>query len=79
MSDLASYLGRFLQRPVIDRIGLTGAFDFEYDSSGDEASSNEEHADSIIASVNGIGLRLKSGQGPIRILVIDSVAKPSPN
>lgn len=79
MSDLASYLGRFLQRPVIDRTGLTGAFDFEYDSSGDEASSNEEYADSIIASINGIGLRLKNGHGSIRILVIDSVAKPSPN
>jgi uncharacterized protein (TIGR03435 family) len=70
-------LSTLLARTVVDRTGLEGAFDFGYQYVADHPKGESIHA--IFASVEAIGLKLESGQGAIRSLVIDSAAKPSEN
>jgi uncharacterized protein (TIGR03435 family) len=74
---LSSRLSRFLKCPVLDETGLDGSFDFQYDYVGDDSSDN--YVASILTSVQGIGLKLKAGKGPIDTIIIDDAQKPSEN
>jgi uncharacterized protein (TIGR03435 family) len=77
MAQLAEYLRRRTERPVMDQTGLQGSFDFEY-------RNNDEQNDAditgfLITAMKAIGLELKSSKGRIETIVIDHVEKPSPN
>jgi len=77
MALVAKRLSSDVKRPIIDRTGLDGAYDFDY-----ELDRNPDGWDAVsaaIASVHGIGLKLESGKGPVEVLVIDSIAKPTAN
>jgi uncharacterized protein (TIGR03435 family) len=77
MALLTARLSSYLERPVIDQTGLEGAFDFQY-----EFSSNDPATDVIsviMASLQGLGLKLAAGKGPVESLVIDQVAHPVAN
>lgn len=77
MPLLAKRLSDAVGRPVIDQTGLEGAFDFDFDL--DRTWDGWDPASAAMAAAQGIGLRLKSGRGPLDVLVIDSVAKPTAN
>lgn len=80
MPQLAKRLSGYLRRPVLDRTGLTGSFDFKFEY--ESRPSNDSRADttsSIFASVEGLGLKLESAKGPVETIVIDHVEKPSGN
>lgn len=71
-------LGSVVGRPVIDKTGLTGAYYLNLKWAGDTA------ADSPLPSLPAalreqFGLELKSETGPVDVLVIDHVEKPTPN
>lgn len=67
MAQLAELLSRRLDRPVIDKTGLSGAFDLDL-----------KWADtSIFAALEAeLGLKLEAAKGPVDILVIDHVEQP---
>jgi bla regulator protein blaR1 len=70
VSNLSSQLGR----PVIDRTGLTGHYDFKLQWAPDS------NGPSIFTAIQEqLGLRLESERGPVDILVIDRAEKPSEN
>jgi len=88
MTRLAVYLGPpHTSRPVVDRTGLTGSFDFQLDLSryilDPETGKPIHHARGAIdeegALVRGLreqlGLALKPGRAPIDVLVVDHVLK----
>jgi len=80
MPQLASRLSRYLHRPVLDQTGLAGSFDFKFNY--ESRPADDSHLDiisSIFASIEGIGLKLQSAKGPVEIIVIDYVEKPSRN
>jgi uncharacterized protein (TIGR03435 family) len=79
MPQLATRLSSWLGRPVIDKTGIQGSFDFEFHSGEDDSSSSMDITDSILTSINSIGLNLKSSRGPVETIVIDHVEGPSPN
>ncbi len=75
-------------RPVIDRTGLSGTFDFSLEwtqaVSNDMAlgpnAPGEEPGPSIAQAMKQqLGLKLESTKGPVEILVIDHVGQPSEN
>jgi uncharacterized protein (TIGR03435 family) len=71
-----------MERPVIDKTGISGSFDFEYKD--EEADTNaqvtrDDIVSSILTSVRGIGLKLTPAKAPMETIVIDHVEKPSPN
>jgi uncharacterized protein (TIGR03435 family) len=77
MPILASRLSRYLERPVLDQTEITGFFDFKFVYAADEPHPDVVSA--ILASAQGIGLRLASGRGPVETITIDHVEKPSSN
>jgi uncharacterized protein (TIGR03435 family) len=78
MSQLANRMSGWLERPVQDQTELQGSFDFEYQT-GDDYDLRIDVDSSIIASLNGLGLKLKSSKGPVEAIVVDHVEKPSAN
>lgn len=77
MPQLAARLSQVLERPVIDKTGLDGSFDFRYEYAADEASP--DRATSVLRSVQELGLKLESGKGPVQTIVIDRAERPSGN
>lgn len=69
-----------IDRPVIDKTGITEKFDFhlEYAPEGADAS-DDATAQSIFSALGQLGLKLELAKGPRDFLVIDSVEKPSEN
>ena len=75
MSRLAQRLGTAAQRPVLDRTGLAGEFDFilEFDDSGFLRPTL------VTAIQEQLGLKLKSTRAPVEVLVVDRAEMPTPN
>lgn len=75
-------LSRKLDRPVIDRTGVAGRFDFHLEFSPGELSSAapDSTAPSIFTAVQDqLGLRLEPARGSVPVLVIDRLERPSAN
>ncbi len=81
--SLTGFLSDALDRTVIDKTGLTGAFDFHLEwapQRTSDAPSDDLGAPSIFTAVQEqLGLRLQAGKGPVEFLVIDHAEKPSGN
>jgi bla regulator protein BlaR1 len=80
-------IGR-VDRPVVDATGLTGRYDFKLTWSpnrGDfaalpgESAADPEGTPFLEAVKEQLGLRLKPGKAPLKVLVIDRVERPSEN
>jgi bla regulator protein BlaR1 len=75
---LHDYAG--LDRPVVDKTGLTGVFDFHLRYAPDGASIDADAEPLIFTAVQEqLGLKLEAAKGPGEFLVIDHVEKPKPN
>jgi uncharacterized protein (TIGR03435 family) len=75
-----------VDRPVLDRTGLAGTFDFslEWSPAPDLAQPPSPQLDDtgptfLEALQEQLGLRLKPATGPVKVLVVDHVEQPSPN
>ncbi|HKO19487.1 MAG TPA: TIGR03435 family protein, partial [Acidobacteriaceae bacterium] len=77
-------LGKYTDRPIFDKTGLTAACDFtlefavERGSPGLEAGPNEPPA-LVTAIQDQLGLRLEPGKAPFDTVVIDHAERPSQN
>jgi uncharacterized protein (TIGR03435 family) len=95
MAWLATWLSRLLGRVVIDQTELSGEYDYQLDYTPDPGQGGAEsiglppgtpqprtetNGPSIFTALQEqLGLRLVSQKGPVEIVVIDSVEKPSAN
>jgi uncharacterized protein (TIGR03435 family) len=78
MELLAGYVGNRLGRIVLDQTALTAAYDFTLDWSLDEAPGSK--APPLVNALREqLGLRLEPQKGPVEVVVIDSIARPSEN
>jgi uncharacterized protein (TIGR03435 family) len=77
LAMLAKRLGQQLGRPVIDRTGIEGEFDFKVDYAIDD---NPDSGSSLLVAVEDqLGLKLVAAKGPLDRLVVDRAEKPSAN
>jgi uncharacterized protein (TIGR03435 family) len=96
LDDLCKQLLGILDRPVINRTGITGRFDIHVDfsregtkmaamplmqpSDGPSSDSDATGPPSIFTALQEqLGLKLEPAKGPIEVLVIDHVERPSQN
>lgn len=95
MADLTRVLTNLLWRPVIDRTGYTAQFEVSLEFAADDAigllsgpyrpdaippAPKEPGGVSIFTAVQEqLGLKLESGKGPVEVLVIDRIERPSTN
>ena len=101
-ASLASTLSQILGRPVIDKTGIKGYYDFKLAFSRDglpnsgpapappggfagpgppgPGANASDPAPSIFTALQEeMGLKLDSAKGPVEVMVIDSVQKPTAN
>jgi uncharacterized protein (TIGR03435 family) len=89
MSDLTSLLQRaVLDRPVVNKTGLSGRYDFDLTWAPDEtqfggevpiAPSDGPSPPLFTAMQEQLGLRLEATRGPVDALVIDTAERPTAN
>ncbi len=69
-----------IPRPVIDRTGLVGSYDFTLHWIQSPDAETDDNADSFHKALKDqLGLELKPARAPVDILVIDHVERPSEN
>jgi len=78
-ASLASVVGQ--GRPMIDKTGLSGRFDFTLEWAPDSVAepSDPVGPTGLQALRDQLGLKLESTKGSVQILVIDRVERPSEN
>jgi uncharacterized protein (TIGR03435 family) len=83
---LPGYVTRGLDRPVEDRTGITGLVDLQLEWSPEltlspaALPSSDPAAVSLFTALQEqLGLRLQPDTGPVEVLVIDSIERPTPN
>jgi uncharacterized protein (TIGR03435 family) len=83
LDEFSKTLRVLVGRPVIDKTGITGRFDirFEFSHVGIEpVDSDPTGPPSIfIALQEQLGLRLEPAKGPVEMLVIDRIERPTGN
>jgi uncharacterized protein (TIGR03435 family) len=90
IADLAGFLSALIARPVVDKTGLRGRFDFHLEYAIDQATAGlqapaAQNADAdnrptIFTAVQEyLGLQLRSDKGPREYLVVDHAEKPAEN
>jgi uncharacterized protein (TIGR03435 family) len=80
MKRLVQYLSYTpgIDRLVVDKTDLAGDYDFTLNSSS--TIDSDATAPSIFTAIQEqLGLKLESTKGPVEVLVIDHIEKPSPN
>jgi uncharacterized protein (TIGR03435 family) len=69
-----------LDRPVIDQTSVEGIFNFHLDFAPSRAFLGPSDAPSIFTALQEqLGLKMESSKGPVEVLVVDSVQRPSEN
>jgi uncharacterized protein (TIGR03435 family) len=88
MPAIASLLSRHLDRPVIDRTGLSGSFDIELEAAEIKAAPDYKPGPSdlalppaagptiFVALQEQLGLKLESVMAPLAVIVIDYAERP---
>jgi len=91
VAEFCRDIQNFVDRPVLDKIGITGLFDFRLEFAADEntpglapgnpaAPSDQPGRPSIFTALQEqLGLKLDAARGPVAFLVIDSIERPSEN
>jgi uncharacterized protein (TIGR03435 family) len=81
MAEFALGMQFFLDRPVVDRTGLEGRWDFELTWTPDETRVTDPNAPPglFTAVQEQLGLKLEPVKAPADVLVVDAVEKPSAN
>jgi uncharacterized protein (TIGR03435 family) len=84
MDELVTVLTSQFGRPVIDKTGLTGKYDFVLKYKGrwdqDRPPDDMDPMPPIDRALTGeLGLKVEAARGPKKVLVIDHIDKPSPN
>jgi uncharacterized protein (TIGR03435 family) len=90
MADLAGGLSDLLERVVVDKTGITGMFHLYLTFTPDDSTIRlpdlpgappppVDGPNVFTALQEQLGLKLESGRGPVEVLVIDHVERPSEN
>ena len=80
-ADLALNLQLVVDRPIVDRTGLTGRYDFVLRYTMDETHATDPNAPPglFTAIREQLGLKLDAVKAPTQVLVVDSVQQPKEN
>jgi uncharacterized protein (TIGR03435 family) len=78
-----------LDRPVVDQTGLGGTYDFDVEYARDSFGAEAATGSGFAAEASGptflealkeqLGLKLVAQKGPVEVVVVDAVARPSEN
>jgi len=81
-ASLVGPLSRQLGRPVRDKTGLSGRYDFTltYSPQITQQAGDDPNAPSVFTALEEqLGLKLESARGPVDVLVVENAEKPQPD
>ena len=79
MERIAAMLANYgADRPVIDRTGIQGIFDFQL-KWVNQPTTNAEDVSFFTAVQEQLGMKLEPATAPVEVLVIDRAERPDPN
>lgn len=86
LSALTDILSAEVERPVVDKTGLTGKYDFhlkwtreQVAASADAGKDTDAAPPLFTALQEQLGLKLQPGKDPVQVLVIDQLKPPTEN
>ena len=84
MATLAGNIARSVRRSVVDKTGLTGTYDLHLEWTDapltDIPNPEVSNRPSIFTAITEqLGLKLESAKGPVEVIVIDRIERPSQN
>jgi uncharacterized protein (TIGR03435 family) len=80
MPELAQMLTSYFSAPVLDRTGLSGPHDFDFNFVSDPLrASNTDGVTLETALREQLGLRVERQRAPVDVLVIESAERPAPD
>lgn len=80
MERFAFCLSDTLGRAVVDKTGLAGKYDIDLKWTPDDLQGTPDAGASIFTAIQEqLGLKLQPAKGPVQVLVIDHIEKPSEN
>ena len=83
MASMAGALASFFRRPVVDRTGLTGTFNIQLELPPVQPATTDAAVDPGVSVFTvlqeQLGLRVEEGRGPVDVLVVDGIQRPTDN
>ena len=84
METLVRFVSSTTHMPVVDKTGLNGTYNFhlkwQREEEGQASGLHDQALPTIYAALpEQLGLKLESGKGPVKVLVIDHIEQPSEN
>ena len=80
LDEFRGALSRMVGRPVLDRTNLDGRFDFVLTYATEEQLRSGQPVDApdlFTALVEQLGLKLESTTGPVDVVVVDRIERPT--
>ncbi len=81
MEKIAAQVGDSLRSPLADHTGLTGTYDLNLLFMPEDRTPDPDQvlAPTLAGALSDVGLKLEKGKGPVEVLVIDHIERPSDN
>ena len=79
MTRLANTFAAILNRTLVNKTGFIGMFDLHLEYAPVEDTADTVRPSIFTALQEQLGLRLESAKGPVEVLVVDHVERPSDN
>ncbi len=76
---LAANLSFTVGRPVVNKSGLEGGYDFTVDYAPDGADASDTRPSIFTALEEQLGLKLEPARGPVDVIVVDHIERPTAN
>jgi uncharacterized protein (TIGR03435 family) len=79
MANLVMNLAGTVGRVVVDKTGLEGTYDFTLEWAPDGADASDQRPSLFTAFEEQLGLKLVPAKGPVDVIAIDHMERPSEN
>jgi len=76
---LAANLSFTVGREIVNKTGLDGGYDFTLDFAPDGADSSDTRPSIFTAFEEQLGLKLEPARGPVDVIVVDHIKRPTEN
>lgn len=79
IESLAANLSFAVGRVVVNKTGLEGGYDFTLDYAPDGADASDPRPSIFTALEEQLGLKLEPARGPVDVIVVDHIERPTAN
>jgi len=79
ISNFAANLSHIVGRVIVNKTGLEGGYDFTLDYAPEGADASDTRPSIFTALEEQLGLKLVPSKGPVDVIVIDHIERPTAN